>query len=323
MWRGLLESAFCVPDFCLNEGPGDIAAHAADERGKLMRVYMEVQPPTLSRAMHRVNTALREYAPAEIEFAPTPHVADLQVLHVIGMGSLEYLAREQYVLLQYCFLTTEQPASGCREAFWLSLFRAARLVMSYYDLPSLVGSPDFPFYRTPLGVDGTVFHDRRHLPRPACVLTTGHEASGEAIRECREAAARVNQPMIHVGSDFDFMGDGCLVVNGVSDDRMAELYSEARYVSGLRRGEGFELPIIEGLACGARPICFNQPAYRHWFDDHAVFVPETDSITLTEAIAEVLHTTPRPVSPSEREQVLSRFSWKRICEDFWARVLRS
>jgi hypothetical protein len=291
------------------------------QAGAVIRVYAEVQPPWLGMAMHRVNSELRRHAPPEIVFARTPQDADLQILHVIGVGSLEHLVHERYVLIQYCFLTTEQPASGSREAFWLPLFRQARLVMSYYDLPSLIASSDFSFYRAPLGVDGRVFYDRRRLPRPACVLTTGHDASGEAIHECREAAARVDQPMIHVGSHFDFMGNGCLVVNGISDDRLAELYSEARYVSGLRRGEGFELPMVEGLACGARPICFDRPAYHHWFDRHAVFVPETDAITLTDAITELLRATPRPVSAAERDEVLSLFCWKRICEQFWERVL--
>ena len=153
------------------------------------------------------------------------------------------------------------------------------------------------------------------------MLTTGHDAGGEAIRECREAAARINQPMIHIGSHFDFMGDGCLVANGISDDRLAELYSEARYVSGLRRGEGFDLPVIEGLACGARPVCFDQPAYRHWFEGHAVFVPESDADTLTDAITEVLREPPRPVTPGERDEVLALFSWRRICEQFWKHLL--
>jgi glycosyltransferase involved in cell wall biosynthesis len=288
-----------------------------------MRVCVEVQPPWLGMAMHRLNAQLRRHAPAPVRFARTPGEADLQVLDVIGLGSLEYLRHDHYVLIQHCFLTTEQPPTGSRAEFWLPLFRSARLVVSHYDLPSLAGASDFPFLRLPLGVDGRVFYDRQRAQRPACVLTTGHDPAGEAIRECRDAAARVNQPMIHVGSHFDFMGDGCLVADRVTDDRLAELYSEARYVSGLRRGEGFELPVVEGLACGARPICFDLPAYRQWFEQYAVFVPDADSATLTDAITEILSTPPRPVSPDERDRVLEVFSWPRICHEFWTRVLQA
>jgi hypothetical protein len=289
----------------------------------VMRVYADVLPPWLGTAMYRLNRELRRHAPAGIEFVGRPGAADLQVLDVIGMGSLEFLCHQQYVLIQHCYLTTEDPGGMSRADFWLPHFRNARLVVSHYDLPSLLGAADFPFYRTPLGVDGGTFFDRLRRPRPACVLTTGHDPAGEAIRECRDAAGRVNQPMIHVGSHFDFMGDGCLVVSGVSDDVLARLYSEARYVSGLRRGEGFELPVIEGLACGARPICFDMPGYRDWFDGHAVFVPETGPEELTDAITEILRMPPVPVGAEERDRVLERFSWRRIVEGLWREVLGS
>jgi hypothetical protein len=274
----------------------------------------------LSIAMHRFNRELRRHAPAGVEFVGKPDSADLQVLDVVGMGSLEFLRHRDYVLLQHCFLTTEDPGDRSRGAFWHPLFRDARLVVSFYDLPALLGVADFPFHRTPLGVDGRTFYDRRRTTRPACVLTTGHDPNGEAIRECREAARRIDQPMIHVGAPFDFMGDGCLVVSGVSDDEMARLYSEARYVSGLRRGEGFELPVIEGLACGARPICFDRPVYRDWFEDFAVFVPEAEPAELIDALTDVLHRPPVPVSLAERDRVLDRFSWRRIAEEFWRAV---
>jgi hypothetical protein len=270
-----------------------------------------------------------------VTFVDDPARADVQILDVIGIGSLEYLYRpDSYALIQYCFLTTEEPAvnewlldrttppspSGNRGVFWRDRFERARLVMSYYDLPSLVGSSDFPFYRAPLGVDGSVFYDRTRRPRPACVLSSGHDAYGEAIRECREAARRVGQPLIHIGSNFDWMGDGCLVACGISDAQLAEYYSQARYVSGLRRGEGFELPVVEGLACGARPICFDLPCYRFWFGEHAVFVPELLSDGLVGAITEILRTEPRAVSPAERACVLEKFSWPSICRDFWTRL---
>ena len=58
-----------------------------------MRVYTEVQPSWLGLALHRVNRELRKHAPAGVTFAETPDAADLQILHVIGMGSLEYLSQ--------------------------------------------------------------------------------------------------------------------------------------------------------------------------------------------------------------------------------------
>lgn len=302
-----------------------------------MRVYAEVCPSWLGQAIYRVNREMRRYAPPGVKFVRDPTRADLQVLDVIGMGSVEYLRRpDSYVLIQYCYLTTEDPKlnrwlrRGAGEArppanraeFWLPYFARSRLVMSYYDLPAAVGSDAFAFYHAPLGVDGGIFFDRKKA-RTACILTSGYEPQGEAIRECREAARRVNQPLIHLGPWFDFFGDGCLVVNGISDDELAGYYSQARYVSGLRRGEGFELPVVEGLACGARPVCFDQPCYRTWFEGHAVFVPELEAPELIECITAVLGQPAEPVSESERNQVLERFSWENIFGEFWRRVLET
>jgi glycosyltransferase involved in cell wall biosynthesis len=111
-----------------------------------------------------------------------------------------------------------------------------------------------------------------------------------------------------------------VVACGIDDHRLAEYYSQARYVSGLRRGEGFELPVVEGLACGARPICFDLPCYTHWFAEHAVFVPESGQEELTDALTDIFRRTPRPVSPAERSRVLETFSWESICRGFWMRL---
>ncbi len=281
-----------------------------------MKVYAEVLPATLGRAMHRINRELRRQAPPEVEFVSHPAGADLQILDVIGVGSFAYLALDDHVLLQHCYLTAETH----EPEWWLQRFRRARLVMSYHDLPALTGADDFPFYRAPWGVDGTVFADQG-LTRSVGVLTSGYDADGEAIFECFEAAARLSIPAVHVGHDFGW--PGVRFLEGVSDTQLARCYSQARYVSGLRRGEGFELPVIEGLACGARPICFDTPCYRHWFDGHAVFVPELGSAELVEALVEVLMHQPAPVTMVEREALLNCFAWPRIFLGFWNRLMRT
>jgi hypothetical protein len=284
-----------------------------------MKVCVNVLPPTLGRGMHRTARALQEWAPAEVEIVSDVDAADVQVLHVIGVGSLEHLHLDDYVLLQYCYLTTERPDAS----FWIPLFRNARLVVSYYDLPALTGRDDFAFVHAPLGVDGEVFHDRG-IERDAVVLTTGYVLEGEAIAECHDAAFRVLRGrrggMIHIGPAF-WTHRGLEVVEAISDEQLARRYSRSRYVSGLRRHEGFELPVLEGLACGARPICFDTPCYRQWFEGHAVFVPELPADELVPLLADVFREEPAPVTAEEREAVLAVFDWRRIVRSFWDRVL--
>jgi glycosyltransferase involved in cell wall biosynthesis len=265
--------------------------------------------------MYRINTELRRHAPAAVQFVSKTAEADLQILDVIGLGSFEYLKMPSHALLQHCFMTTETQDAR----YWLSRFRTARLVMSYLDLPSLTGVSDFSFYRAPWGVDGVVFRSF-DVPRDLGILTTGYDPNGEAIFECFKAARRVNLPVVHVGGNFGPIG-GVRYIENVTDEELATYYSRARYVSGLRRGEGFELPVLEGLVCGARPICFDTAGYRHWFGDHAVFVPECSPARLTDVLAGILGRAPVPVTTKERAAVLERFSWRTVFQEFWSRLL--
>src|SRR5688572_2109297 len=136
-----------------------------------MKVYAEVLPPTLGRAMYRINAQLRLHAPARVVFTSHADEADLQILDVIGAGSMDYLRRPKYVMLQHTFLSAAPD-------FWRPHFAGAELVMSYHDLPALMGWSDFAFYRAPWGVDPTAFVDER-LSRDRAALTTGYDSGGE------------------------------------------------------------------------------------------------------------------------------------------------
>jgi len=284
-----------------------------------MNVYAEVLPHTLGRVMHRINRELKRHAPPEVRFVQSPQEAQLQVLDVLGTGSPPYLTCAEYAILQHCYNTTETRD----QAYWLPLFRRARLVMSYHDLYALTGADDFPFYHAPWGVDGTVFCDHG-LGRRYAILTSGYDLNQEAIGECHEALFTVlggqRGGMIHLGPAF-WQHAGFEAYTGITDEELAGVYSRCHYVAGLRRGEGFELPVLEGLACGARPICFDTPGYRYWFGDHAVYVAERPAEELTQELAEVFRQDPDPVTAAEREIVLARFDWAAIFGGLWRRVL--
>lgn len=280
-----------------------------------MRVFVEALPPTLGRAMHRINRELRKRAPEGVEFVSSPGEADLQILDVIGTVSLRHLYLPDYVILQHCYLTTEQRDPQ----YWLPFLWEARLVMSYHDLYHLTGADDFPFYRSPWGVDGAVFRDSG-LPRTCAVLTSGYDLSGEPIGECHDAAKAVGLPATHLGPAL-IRKDSFHAFNGVTDEKLSELYNRCPNVSGPRRGEGFELPVLEGLACGARPIFSDTAGYRYWFGDHAVYLAELPPEELTRALIDVSLRKPEPVEQEERKRVLERLDWSRIFDDFWLRVL--
>jgi hypothetical protein len=292
-----------------------------------VKVYATIRQPGLSRSIHRINAALRESAPPDVELVDEPSAADLQILDVIGPEFIfDYVVVPRHVLILHCvgFDTQHRFAWSIPPSFWARTLPRAALTIAAQDMSDLADNAGFEFLLTPFGVDGSVFFDHG-LARDRRILTTGYSLYGEAIWECAEAATKIGPTAapqtLHVG--FDYWRDGSVEVHeGVRDEQLAVLYSRSRYVSGLRRGEGFELPILEGLACGARPVCFDTPGYRRWFDGHAVFVPELESHDLTECLAHVLAEEPQPVTVAERDAIIRKFGWRSVCSRIWQRILQ-
>lgn len=279
-----------------------------------MRVY--TRPTGLhSRAMVRVADALEDYAPPSIEIVPDQKDADLVVSHVIGP---DQPPDKPEIVIQYCFQT-----AGCDKETWLRRWEQAKLVWSYYDLPDIVSRNGFNFFYAPLGVDSVFAEDFKARQR-SYVMTSGYVSgpAAEAIQEVTLAAWVLNMPHVHLGPEHVLgMSEKVTSIQGASDRQLAEYYRRSKWVSGLRHVEGFELPVVEGLCCGARPIVFDRPEMRQWFNGHAVFVPECDGHVLINHLLDVMGEEPEPVFEDERDWARSRFDWKSISESFWSRVL--
>lgn len=300
-----------------------------------LRVYTRPEPSTLSRAMYRVADALERHAPASVEVVRDVRLADLQVLHVIGAGADERWVKcesGEFVAIQYC-LDGASSASGanvaCRRDAYSPLWDRARAVWSYYDLAeSLNGTP---FLLAPLGVDppfadtvhDETMRDEEVGPRDIGVMTSGYVtgSGAEAIEEVTLAAQRVGLTQRHLGprevQGMTRRPEGWHAVTGIGDMGLAQLYRRTAWVSGLRHLEGFELPVIEGAVCGARPIVFDRPDMRRWYDGLARFVPESSGEALVEALVALFEKGPEPLSLEERREVARRFAWGPIVEKFW------
>jgi hypothetical protein len=74
--------------------------------------------------------------------------------------------------------------------------------------------------------------------------------------------------------------------------------------------------------CGARPIVFDAPHYRRWYEPWAEFIPEGSGEEVTNALIGVFERGPRPVTREERQEANYRFDWANIVPDFWKGVLR-
>lgn len=281
-----------------------------------MNVYLEPQE-WMSRGIKRVRDALATYRPEGVSLVDSREKADLEIVHVVGWGSFpEGFGDRRFALAQYCLLTTED-SSPSR---WLDVWRQAEAVWSYYDLPAHVADDNFEFYFAPLGVDGNVFRPIGEGRRSFKIGTSGYVAETESVGECARAADKIGGATAHLGPDLGMPGR-ISYKEGLSDDGVARLWSSCERVAALRRVEGFELPAIEGLACGARPVAFAAPHYERWLESHADYVPECSADELVPLLAELFAKPPRPVSEAERKAVLERFDWKTLAGGFWERVL--
>jgi hypothetical protein len=296
------------------------------------KAFVKVVPDTLSRGIHRVATALARYAPPEIEIVDSALDADIVVVHVIGHGSLDGWAfrdDQKMAAIQYCLLTTEDS----RPEAWLPFWSRCSVVWSYYDLHAHletrreeIGSGGramwsrMNFYHAPLGVDGSVFKPSVPARKLFAIGTSGYIPETEGVRECYAAASFFKRDLFHLGPRLG-LGNGVLYVGGIPDEDVADYWSQCSYVAGMRRIEGFELPALEGLACGSRPVVFDAPHYRRWFGEHAEYVPEADHDTVVEALKSLLSKSVRPVTPAERTHALGIFDWKKLVTGFWENVL--
>lgn len=285
-----------------------------------MKVYIK-PPDVYSPSLTRVANALKKYKPSTVEIVNTVNEADFVVFHVIGRQDQMYEQAlsigKPYAVIQYALRSTMRPDPES----WIDLWRNANVVWSYYDLTEW--SADFNFYHAPLGVDESI--KKKETQKRYLMMTSGQSYLTESVRECIYACRGLGK-VFHLGEAHDIPSEHLEsgrveMQSGITDDEVSIKYSQSMYVSGLRRDEGFELPVIEGLVCGAKPIVFDKPHYRHWFDDFAIFIPENSRDEVVRSLKSVFSASPSPVTQQDIDAVRRKFNWSSITSQFWEKAL--
>jgi hypothetical protein len=290
-------------------------------------VKVFVEPPIENFCMMRISRALKNFAPSNIEFVNDEKDADLVILYIHGQRKRAWWTLaghkkegRECAIVQLQLKNSVNPAT----ADWLKVWENAKLTWSYYDLPFLCeeegNKVNFNFYHAPLGVDCEVFKEA-NLEKKYIIGIHSKGWSRESLQEVVTAARKVGKKVLNFESPKDY-GEGVDFTGILKDDdaKMAQFYSQCKYVSGLRRVEGFELPVIEGLMCGARPICYDLPSYRMWFNGLAEFIPDEGRAKSIPALVELFKKEPRSVSNDEKEFVKTNFNWEVIAKGFWNRI---
>ena len=284
-------------------------------------VYVEA-PANISRGIVRVATALKQYAPADIECVPTMDEAEVVLIHTIGWeGDLAerlLAAKKRIAFFMYCLRTTQRPHAED----WYGIWSKAEVVASYYHLAAVSDLPVEKFLHTPLGVDTTIFYPRPDQKRDFLVGTSGFVDGMEIIGEWAWVVGSNGGRMFHLGPHLKLPNAAVKYRHGIPDDEVAEYWSQCRYVSGLRRTEGFELPAYEGLACGARPVMFAREDAEHWLGDSAEYIQEGSVDDVVAQLEALVQREYRPVTADEIAWVGREFSWQRMAERFWSAVPR-
>ena len=98
-------------------------------------------------------------------------------------------------------------------------------------------------------------------------------------------------------------------VSGLDRAGLAEVYRRAPVVLMPSEAEGFGLPVIEALACGAAVVASNIPALREAGGPAAVYAPVGDVEAWSAAIAKLLANPSAAPPRAERLAWAGRFTW--------------
>ena len=112
---------------------------------------------------------------------------------------------------------------------------------------------------------------------------------------------------VHVG------GEGVRVLGFVDDDELARLYRGARCVAYPSLYEGFGLPVLEAMACGAAVVAPGGDPYREFADGVTVEVEPREAGSIAEGLREAI----------ERREELGALGARRAKEFTWARTARA
>lgn len=263
-----------------------------------MNIFCKITKPYMSNALRRIEDGIRATMPDSYVWVTSEREADVIIAPVVDIKDATGV-NNRTVLMQLCYLTGAADVHA-----WRNVWAKAGIVASYLKLPLT------DYIRMPLGFDPNLFYPRPEQPKLYRAVVTGYvdwEDGGEVIAGVHQAFGNV----IHVGKNFN-LGAGYAHAEGVSDHQMAAIYASADYVVALRAVEGFELPLIEGAACGATPIALDLECYRHWFTGYALFVdPDYIEQGLSEINTSNIKLMQRDMTP---------FNWEKVMRSFWHEI---
>lgn len=270
----------------------------------MVKVY-EYQNPSWGIVFKKISKALRNYSPEWIEWVDNIEISDVQFVHVVGAGEVEIIRGcSNPVIFQQCYLTSGYNA-------WDLLWEKSLLTVSFYNLLNYTNKK-FNFLHLPIGYEPNIY--KAEVPfekRSRLAFVTGHIAETEHIYEIYYACKKAGYTLLHTGKNFK-LGSNYLFFDYMSEPLFSSLLNDVKYVFGLRVIEGFEVAVLEGIACGAEGVVPLFPSY-DWYNNLAIRI-DTESSNLVENIYNILK---NEIKINKNEEKLKEFRWENILNKFY------
>jgi len=284
----------------------------------------------------RISKNLRKHSPNSIEFVNSYEEANFVIFHHQYLNDLNWYLHNCKKPMIFLISELQQDKS-----YFNDLFSNPLLKMTYTFHPlDILGytnvNQNTNHVYAPWGFDEEIFNvdavKAINSKRDNTIISFSFydsEHHSEIYDSCRLTGGK----MLHTDFRFhQFLRQGRVFDSNfhtfekwISDDELKEWYMSCKFVSGMRSGAGFELPVIEGAICGAKPICFNSIYYRKWFEDFSLFIPEGEyDIDMTNNIIKHFNNSDNTkMTANEIKEVRNKFCWQTIATNFWKEVMDS
>jgi glycosyltransferase involved in cell wall biosynthesis len=150
------------------------------------------------------------------------------------------------------------------------------------------------------------------------VLHVGTTDPRKDVPTLAAACSRAEVPLVLAGAGRGFasgLDDRIQRLGYVPRADLAALYGAATIVAYTSRYEGFGLPPLEAMACGAAVVASQIPPLRDTLDDAAEFVPARDVEALTEVLRQLWADDARRTALAAAGLARARrFSWHATAE---------
>ncbi|MFI5142464.1 MAG: glycosyltransferase family 4 protein [Thermoanaerobaculales bacterium] len=125
-------------------------------------------------------------------------------------------------------------------------------------------------------------------------------------------------------ADLDHAPGWVRRIGGVDDAILPALFAAAEAILAPSRGEGFDLPVLEALACGAVVVASDIPVHREHFAAAVELFASGNAEALTVAITSVLEDSARALAlRTAGPRVAAAFTWEEVARrhlELWREV---